>query len=74
MKGYYEVVALLLKDPRGRAEPCGPKAVDPSISYQCPIRWASENGHHKVVKRSKSSEIIPRRGIIRRPFGLRSIR
>ena len=49
--GHHEVVALLLKDPRGRAEPCGPKAVDPSAQKQCAIRWAAENGHLQVVKR-----------------------
>jgi Ankyrin repeats (3 copies) len=49
--GYTSVVKKLLKDPRGRAEPCGPKAVDPSVNDQEPIRWATAGGHLNVVKR-----------------------
>jgi hypothetical protein len=41
----------LLKDPRGRAEPCGPKAVDPSVGNQLPIIRAAGNGRCDIVKR-----------------------
>jgi ankyrin repeat protein len=47
--GCLKIVATLLKDHRGRAEPCGPKAVDPSVQDQYALRWAAENGFHKVV-------------------------
>jgi hypothetical protein len=43
------VVDILLKDPRGRAEPCGPKAVDPSAENQYAIKWAVYRGHLQVV-------------------------
>jgi Ankyrin repeats (3 copies)/F-box-like len=49
--GHLHVVERLLKDPRGRALPCGLKAVDPSAYDQCAIRLASENGRYEVVKR-----------------------
>jgi hypothetical protein len=44
------VVEILLKDTRGRAEPCGPKAVDPSTDNQYTIRWASQKGYSQVVE------------------------
>ena len=48
-RGHHLVVETLLKDPRGRAEPCGPSASDPSVDNQYAIKWASKYGHHKVV-------------------------
>jgi ankyrin repeat protein len=49
--GHLQIVAMLLEDPRGRAEPCGPKAVDPSANDQYAIRHACHNGHYDVVER-----------------------
>jgi Ankyrin repeats (3 copies) len=47
--GHLKVVDLLLKDPRGRAEPCGSKAVDPSVDDQYAIKWASRLGYIEIV-------------------------
>ena len=51
VNGHLQVVEALLKDSRGRAEPCGPKAVDPSADNQYAIQFSSMFGHTKIVER-----------------------